>query len=103
MSTLNTPEYSYKAEFGRFATREELLSYLPKQVDMARIPVNLSDPAVVDVRVTTSQDGSGAHYQIGLKPVTDSKDGSTWCRTSLFSGEGGVIYRGTALGCAEEN
>jgi hypothetical protein len=94
---LNTQEYSYKQENGRFASREEMLTFLRKKGILSRSPIDLENPKQYDLEVTTSPDGM--HYQITLQRLSDMNDKSTWCQTAAFSDDRGVIFLGLALGC----
>jgi len=124
---LNTEEYSYRHETGRFASREELLTFLrtkgllsqsptdlakpaPRFVSqeemstslhtkrpLSESPIDLENPKPYELTITTSSDGM--HYQITLKPPFDMNDKSTWCRTAAFSDDAGVIFLGAAIDC----
>jgi hypothetical protein len=94
---LNTEEYSYQHEIGRFASKEEMLSYLRKKGILTRSPIDLENPRPYGLAVTTSLDGT--HYQITLKPVFDMNDKSASCGPAAFSDDAGVIFLGSALGC----
>src|ERR1700747_3154423 len=84
---LNTEEYSYQHEAGRFADREEMLNYLRKKGALTRSPIDLENPKPYELAVTTSPDGK--HYQITLKRPSDMSDKSTWCGTAAFSDDAG--------------
>lgn len=62
---LNTQEYVYRQEIGRFASREELLTFLRTKGMLSRSPIDLENPKPYELAITTSQDGM--HYQITLK------------------------------------
>ena len=94
---LNTQEYVYRNEAGRFASREELLTFLRMKGVLSRSPIDLENPKPYELAITTSQDGM--HYQITLKMTYDGNDKSTWCRTAAFSDDAGVIFLGSGLGC----
>jgi hypothetical protein len=94
---LNTEEYSYQHEVGRFADREEMLNYLRKTGTLTKSPIDLENPKPYELAVTTSPDGK--HYQITLKQPSDMNVKTTWCRTAAFSDDAGVIFLGSAIGC----
>jgi hypothetical protein len=95
--TLNTAEYSYQYETGRFAHREEMLIFLRTKGELSRLPIDLENPAPYAVAITTSPDG--LRYQITLQRPTDMNDKTTWCKTAIFSDDRAVIFLGFALGC----
>lgn len=125
---LNTEEYEYRHETGRFAAREEMLTFLRTKgllsqtpTDLARrktrfasqqemstslqtkkplseSPIDLENPKPYELTITTSSDGM--HYQITLKRPSDMNDESTWCKTASFSDDSGLIFLGSALDCA---
>src|SRR5580692_8479666 len=95
---LNTQEYVYRQEIGRFASREEMLTFLRTKGVLSRSPIDLENPQPYELVVTTSPDGM--HYQITLKRPSDMNDKSTWCKTAAFSDDAGVIFLGSALDCA---
>jgi hypothetical protein len=99
LRTLNTAEYSYRGETGRFAHLEEMLAFLRKKGDLSRSPIDFENPKPYELSITTSPDGM--HYQIILKRTSDMKDKSTWCKTAVFSDDAGVIFLGTGLGCEQ--
>jgi hypothetical protein len=92
---LNTSEYSYREEKGRFANWEELLAFLRQNGYKRNAVIDLENPKPYEVEITTSSDGE--HYQITLKP--DMNDKSTWCKAAAFSDDAGVIFLGAALDC----
>ena len=124
---LNTEEYSYRHETGRFASRDELLTFLrtkgllsqspadlakPKARFVSReemstslqtnsplsdSPIDLENPKPYELTITTSSDGM--HYQITLKRPSDMNDKSTWCRTAAFSDDAGLIFLGSVIDC----
>jgi hypothetical protein len=94
---LNTQEYSYRHETGRFATREEMLTFLRKKGTLNESPMDLENPKPYELAIATSPDGM--HYQVTLKRPSDMKDKSTWCRTAAFSDDAGVIFLGAAIDC----
>jgi len=97
--TINTAQVSYRDETGKYAPREEMLTYLRKQGVLSLVPIDLENPKPYELALTTSSDG--LHYQIALKPSYDMNDWRKGCKTALFSDEAGVIFFGTALGCEE--
>ena len=94
---LNTHEYSYKNENGRFADRDQVLSYLRQKGLLSKSPVDLENPKPYELAITISSDGM--HYQIALQRPSDMNDKSTWCKTAAFSDEKGVIFLGQAIDC----
>src|SRR6202047_4065989 len=94
---LNTEEYSYRDETGRFATREEMLTFLRKEGCLSRSPIDLENRNPYELPIATSPDGM--HYQITLKRASNMNDKSTWCRTAAFSDDAGVIFLGAAIDC----
>ena len=94
---LNTQEYSYRNETGRFATREEMLTFLRKKDSLSKSPIDIENPKPYELAIATSADGM--HYQITLKRTSDMNDKSTWCKTAAFSDDAGVIFLGSAIGC----
>ena len=94
---LNTSEYSYRGEHGRFANREELLAFLRQYGYKRNAVIDLESPKPYELAITTSKDGE--HYQITLKRTSDMNDESTWCKTAAFSDDAGVIFLGAALDC----
>jgi hypothetical protein len=94
---LNTEEYSYRDETGRFATREEMLTFLRKKGCLSLSPIDLENPKPYELAITTSPDGM--HYHITLKRSSDMNDKNTWCRTAAFSDDAGVIFLGAAIDC----
>jgi hypothetical protein len=99
LRTLNTFEYVYRGETGRFADREEMLAFLRKKDVLSKSPIDFENPKPYELAVTTSLDGM--HYQITLKMTYDGNDKSTWCRTAFFSDDAGGIFLGTGLGCEQ--
>lgn len=97
MRLLNTQEYSYRGENHRFASKNELITFLKKNGKLNRSPLNLENPKPYDLAITTSKDGD--HYQITLQRPSDMHNKSTWCKTAAFSDDRGVIFLGLALGC----
>jgi hypothetical protein len=95
---LNTQEYVYRQEIGRFASREEMLTFLRTKGILSGSPIDLENPQPYELVVTTSPDGK--HYQITLKRPSDMNDKGTWCKTAAFSDDAAVIFLGAALDCA---
>jgi hypothetical protein len=124
---LNTEEYSYRHETGRFASREELLTFLGTKGLLSQSPtdlakpkarfvfrgemstslqtnkplsestIDLENPKPYELTITTSSDGM--HYQITLKRPSDINDKNTWCRTAAFSDDAGLIFLGSVIDC----
>jgi hypothetical protein len=114
---LNTQEYSYRHETGRFASREEILTFLRTKgllADRAKptprfasqketkapsreSPLDPENPKPYELTITTSSDGM--HYQITLKRAPDMNDKNTWCRTAAFSDDAGLIFLGSVIDC----
>jgi len=94
---LNTSEYSYRRENGRFANWEELLGFLRQNGYKREAVIDLENPKPYELEITTSRDGE--HYQITVKRTPDMNDKGTWCKTAAFSDDAGVIYVGAALDC----
>lgn len=94
---LNTHEYSYKNENGRFADRDQILSYLRQKGLLSRSPIDLENPEPYELAINISSDGM--HYQITLQRPSHMDDKSTWCKTAAFSDEKGVIFLGQAIDC----
>ena len=94
---LNTQEYSYRHETGRFATREEMLTFLRKKGILNSSPIDLENLKPYELAIATSPDGM--HYEITLKRPSEMGDQSTWCKTAAFSDDAGVIFLGVAIDC----
>jgi hypothetical protein len=94
---LNTNEFSYKHENGRFADRDQMLAFLRQKDLLSKPPIDLENPAPYELAITTTSDGT--HYQITLQRPSDMNDKSTRCKTAAFSDEKGVIFLGQAIGC----
>jgi|SRR5580704_7978888 hypothetical protein len=124
---LNTEEVSYRHETGRFASREELLTFLRTKgllsqspTDFAKptrrfitreemstslqtkrplseSPIDLENPKPYELTITISSDGM--HYQITLKRPSDMNDKNRWCRTAAFSDDAGLIFLGSVIDC----
>ena len=94
---LNTQEYKYRDEAGRFATREELLTFLRKKNLLSNSPIDLESPKLYELAIGTSPDGM--HYQITLKRPSDMNDkGTCWTRVRArefphSSANGGAGFR----------
>jgi type II secretory pathway pseudopilin PulG len=98
---LNTQEYTFRHDKGRFATRDEMIAFLRESGGLSRATMDLEDPKPYELAITTTADGQ--HYQITLRAPSDMHDKSTWCKPAAFSDERGVIFLGVALGCEEQN
>jgi hypothetical protein len=94
---LNTHEYSYKNENGRFADRDQMLSYLRQKGLLSGSQIDLENPKPYELAITLSSDGM--HYQIALQRPSDMNDKTTWCKTAAFSDEKGVIFLWQAIDC----
>ena len=94
---LNTQEYRYFHETGRFATREEIFTFLRSKSLLNQSPIDLGNPKPFDLAITTSADGM--HYQITLQQPSDMADKTTWCKPAAFSDDRGVIFLGAAIDC----
>jgi hypothetical protein len=97
MRLLNTAEYSYEDENGRFATRDEMVAFLRQQGILSKSPIDLENPKPYELDVITSSDGT--HYQITLQRPPDMNDKSTWCKTAAFSDDRGLIFLGLVIDC----
>jgi hypothetical protein len=95
--TLNTYEFSYHRDNGRFANREEILAFLQQKGVLSETAIDLENPKPYELAITTTQNGK--HYQITLKRPSDMNDTSTWCKTAVFSDDSGMIFLGAALNC----
>jgi hypothetical protein len=94
---LNTHEVSYKQENGRYADRDQMLTFLHQKGLLSKSPIDLENPNPYELAITTTSDGT--HYQITLQRPSDINDKSTWCKTAAFSDEKGVIFLGQAIDC----
>jgi len=94
---LNTAEYSYRGEAGRFADREALLAFLEMRGTLRKSPIDLENPTPYALAITTASDG--LHYQITLQQPSQMNDKNTWCKTAAFSDDRGVIFLGQAIDC----
>ena len=94
---LNTHEVSYKQENGRYADRDQMLTFLHQKGLLSKSPIDLENPNPYELAITTTSDGT--HYQITLQRPSDMNDKSTWCKTAAFSDEKGVIFLGQAIDC----
>ena len=97
MRLINTLEYSYRFENGRFAAREEMLTFLRQKGFLSKAPIDLENPQPYALEITTSPDG--LHYQITLQRPSVMDDKGTWCKTAAFSDDRGVIFLGLAIDC----
>jgi len=94
---LNTQEYTYQHDKGRFATQQEMLGFLRTKGILSKSPIDLENPKPYELTITTSPDGK--HYQITLKRSADPNDKNAVCTTAAFSDDSGLIYLGTVIGC----
>jgi hypothetical protein len=95
--TLNTFEAIYRRDNGRFANREEILTFMQQKGVLSRTAIDFVNPSPYELAVTATQNGE--HYQITLKRLYDVNDKSTWCRTAVFSDDSGLIFLGASLDC----
>src|SRR5438046_8972206 len=58
---LNTQEYVYRNEAGRFACREELLTFLRMKGALSRSPIDLENSKPYVLAITTTKDGTNNH------------------------------------------
>ena len=93
---LNTLEYNYQDEHGRFGDRGELLAYF-RQTGATEKADRLDHLQPYQLTVTTSLDGG--HYQISLTPLLDKDNKEAWCDKAGFTDERGVIFLGEGLDC----
>jgi hypothetical protein len=93
---LNTLEYNYQEEHGRFGDRAELLAYF-RQSGATERADRLEHLQPYQLTVTTSLDG--AHYQISLTPLLDNGNKEGWCDKALFTDERGLIFLGAGFDC----
>ena len=98
---LNTQEYTYRHEKGRFATRDEMIAFLRESGGLSRASMDLENPKPYEMAITTTADGQ--HYQITFRIPSDMHDKNTQCKPAAFSDERGVIFLGVALGCEDQN
>jgi len=96
LRTLNTLEYNYKEQYGRFGDRDQLLMFFRKS-GATEGAGRLEHLQPFELSVTTSPDG--AHYQISLTPTQNDANKEVWCDKAGFTDERGLIFLGTALGC----
>jgi hypothetical protein len=96
LRTLNTLEYNYRDQYGRFGEREQLLAYF-RQSGATEGADRLEHLQSFQLSVTTSSDG--AHYQISLTPLLDETNKGSWCGKAWFTDERGLIFLGAGLGC----
>jgi hypothetical protein len=90
---LNTQEYNYRYESGRFAALQEMLGFLRTKGCLSKSPIDLENPKPYELTITTSPDVQ--HYQIALRP----NDEKAACKTAAFSDDSGLIYLGSVIGC----
>jgi hypothetical protein len=62
---LNTQEVLYYHEIRRFASHDELLTFLRTKGTLGQSPIDLDSPGPYELAITTSADG--LHYFISLK------------------------------------
>ena len=93
---LNTLEYNYQDEHGRFGDREQLLAYF-RQTGATEKADRLEHLQPYQLTVTTSLDGD--HYQISLTHLLDNDNKEGWCDKALFTDERGLIFLGEGLDC----
>jgi len=96
LRTLNTLEYNYKDQYGRFGNRDQLLAYF-RQSGATEAADRFDHLQSFQLSVTTSLDGS--HYQISLTPLLDERNKVSWCDTAAFTDERGLIFLGAGLDC----
>jgi hypothetical protein len=96
LRTLNTLEYNYRDQYGRFGDREQLLAYYRQSGATEGID-KLEHLHSFQLSVYTSSDG--AHYQISLTPVFDEANRGDWCDKAGFTDERGLIFLGAGLDC----
>ena len=96
LRTLNTLEYNYQEQYGRFGDREQLLAYF-RQSGATEGADRLEHLQSFQLSVTTSSDG--AHYQISLTPLLDNGNKEGWCDKAGFTDERGLIFLGVGLDC----
>lgn len=96
LRTLNTLEYNYREQYGRFGDREQLLAYF-RQSGATQGMEKFEHLQSFQLSVTTSSDG--AHYQISLTPLLDDANKGGWCDKAGFTDERGVIFLGAGLDC----
>jgi hypothetical protein len=96
LRTLNTLEFSYRDQYGRFGDREQILAYF-RESGATKGMERFEHLQSFQLSVTTSSDG--AHYQISLTPLLDDANKAGWCDRAGFADERAVIFLGTSLGC----
>jgi hypothetical protein len=100
MRFLGTVQMAYRGDNNRLADQQELLAFIRQRNLLGKSPLDLENPAPYKVQITT--DPGGAHYQMTIRPVINSADKSTWCRTAVFEDDSGVIFLGRAIDCPAE-
>ena len=93
---LNTQEYTYRHENGRFATLQEMLSFLRTKGILSKLPIDIENPKPYELAITKSPDAK--HYRITLKRLANPNDKNAACRTAAFSDDSGLIYLGSVIG-----
>jgi hypothetical protein len=96
LRALNTLEYNYQEQYGRFGDREQLLAYF-RQSGATEGADRLEHLQSFQLAVITSSDG--AHYQISLTPLLDEANRGGWCDKAGFTDERGLIFLGVGLDC----
>jgi hypothetical protein len=98
LRTLNTSEFMYRRETGRFADRDQILVFLKQKGLLNKLPVDVENPKPYELTITTTADGM--HYQITFQRPSEMNNKATWCKTVAFSDDRGVIFLGQAIDCA---
>ena len=62
---LNTQEYTYRHEKGRFGTRDEMIAFLRESGGLSKASMDLENPKPYEMAITTTADGQ--HYQITFR------------------------------------
>ena len=96
LRTLNTLEYNYRDQYGRFGDREQVLAYF-RQSGATTGADKIEHLESFQLSVTTTTDG--AHYQISLTPLLDKDNKKAWCDKAGFTDERGLIFLGEGLDC----
>jgi len=97
LRTLNTAEFMYRGDNGRFADRDQLLVFLKQKGPSSKFLIDIENPGPYELAITTTADGM--HYQITFQRPSEMNDKATWCKTAAFSDERGVIFLGQAIDC----
>jgi hypothetical protein len=96
--SLNTLEFNYREQQGRFADREQLLAFFRDQGATTGLE-KLEHLQPFQLSVIASPDG--AHYQMSLTPSLEETNKNGWCDKALFTDERAVIFAGEGLGCED--